>query len=117
MLTHDQKVLATVSEASRELAGMFMDVLASVQFQDITRQQIEIVANALSKLDGHMESLAERIRASEAGDFNYVPLAQHLDALYSNYVMDKQRANHDEALNRPGGHATAAPAANKIELF
>ena len=118
LLDHDLNVLQNVREASGELASMFMDVLASVQFQDITRQQIEIVVRALRKLDDHAETLARRITASEAADFTYTPLAEHLDQLYGTYVMDTQRVSHQQALHQPLS-AEAKPAASsaKIELF
>lgn len=115
LLDHDQTVLQNIQQASSELAGMFMDVLASVQFQDITRQQIEIVIKALRKLDEHTLNLARRIKDAESSDFTYTPLAEHLDQLYSTYVMDAQRTSHQEALHRPEGKAAAASP--KIELF
>lgn len=119
LLEHDMNTLQTVKESSSELAGMFMDVLASVQFQDITRQQIEQVQKAMSKLDEHAETLARRIKASEDSNFQYVPLAEHLDQLYSTYVMDAQRATHQEATHHAtNARAGKAPAASpKIELF
>ncbi|MDD2744884.1 MAG: hypothetical protein PHV02_21705 [Rhodocyclaceae bacterium] len=118
LLTHDMNTLQTVKESSAELAGMFMDVLASVQFQDITRQQIEIVLKAMSKLDDHAETLARRIKASEDPNFTYTPLAEHLDTLYSSYVMDSQRVSHQQATHQPVKSSAAKPAASsKIELF
>ncbi|MEI6987581.1 MAG: methyl-accepting chemotaxis protein, partial [Rhodospirillaceae bacterium] len=53
MTAHDAAVLAEVRDSSQKLSSMFMDALASVQFQDVTRQQIEQVINALERLDGH----------------------------------------------------------------
>jgi methyl-accepting chemotaxis protein len=50
---HGAGVMATITESSRQLADMFMSALASVQFQDVTRQQIEQVVDALNRLDGH----------------------------------------------------------------
>jgi methyl-accepting chemotaxis protein len=118
LLDHDMNVLRTVREASGDLGKMFMDVLASVQFQDITRQQIEIVANALRRLDEHAENLARRIKAAEGSDFQYAPLSEHLDELYSKYVMDAQRVSHQEALKQPSkGQSAPAAASSKIELF
>jgi methyl-accepting chemotaxis protein len=118
LLAHDLNTLNTVKESSSELAGMFMDVLASVQFQDITRQQIEIVINAMNKLNDHAETLARRIMASEDPNFTYTPLAEHLDTLYSSYVMDSQRVSHQQATHKPAKAGAAKPAASsKIELF
>jgi methyl-accepting chemotaxis protein len=122
LLEHDLRILDTVKNSSSELGRMFMDVLASVQFQDITRQQIEQVLKALSKLDEHAEILARRIKAAEDKDFTYTPLAHHLDEIYSSYVMDAQRATHQQSIGNAGSGrvpaTAAAPAAsNKIELF
>lgn len=117
LLEHDTKVLATITQASSELGRMFMDVLASVQFQDITRQQIEQVIKALDKLNSHAETLAARITSSEREDFQYTPLAEHLDQLYSNYVMDTQRVTHDKVLHQPTSGGASAAGGTKIELF
>ena len=120
LLEHDRNTLDTVKQSSSELAGMFMDVLSSVQFQDITRQQIELVLSAMEKLNDHAENLARRIKASEGEDYKYTPLADHLDELYSSYVMDSQRISHQQATHQPAkSAASASPAASspKIELF
>jgi methyl-accepting chemotaxis protein len=118
LLEHDMNTLNTVRESSAELAGMFMDVLSSVQFQDITRQQIEQVQQAMGKLDEHAENLARRIKASEGSDFQYTPLAEHLDQLYGTYVMDAQRVSHQQATHKATGAGSKPPAAaQKIELF
>ena len=118
LLAHDMNTVQTVKESSSELAGMFMDVLASVQFQDITRQQIEIVLKAMAKLDEHAETLARRIKASEDSNFQYTPLAEHLDELYGSYVMDSQRVSHQQATHQAVKPSTpAAATSSKIELF
>lgn len=118
LLEHDMNTLNTVKESSSELAGMFMDVLASVQFQDITRQQIEQVQQAMRKLDDHAETLARRIKASEGTDFHYTPLAEHLDQLFGTYVMDAQRVSHQQATHQPAKAGAGKPAASaNIELF
>ena len=116
LLEHDLNVLATVQSASSELAGMFMDSLASVQFQDITRQQIEQVQKALTRLSEHAETLVQRIRASDADNFQYTPLTEHLNQMFSTYVMDTQRTSHQQALHQPAA-AKSTTASSKIELF
>ncbi|MBW7900866.1 MAG: methyl-accepting chemotaxis protein [Rhodocyclaceae bacterium] len=123
LLEHDLHVLKTVKDSSGELARMFMDVLASVQFQDITRQQIEQVQRALYRLDAHCATLSQRILAVEDQNFSYTPLSEHLDQLYGSYVMDTQRETHRESLRGAGEGAPSAPpaksggASQKIELF
>ena len=115
LLEHDRSVLINVKESSGELGRMFMDVLASVQFQDITRQQIEQVLKAMNQLDDHCDNLSRRLLAVEDDNFQYTPLKEHLDELYKSYVMDTQRTSHQQALKQSPGKS--APASAKIELF
>ncbi|MEY2633187.1 MAG: hypothetical protein RIR00_1841 [Pseudomonadota bacterium] len=115
LMHHISGVLAEVKASSSKLAAMFMDVQASVQFQDVSRQQLEHVIHALKQLDEHAGLLASRLIAAEGSDVSYTPIAQHLEALYSRYVMEEQRATHHSSLKR-GGATTAAPS-SRVELF
>ena len=116
MLRSQTITLDTMRDSSGKLSAMFMDALASVQFQDVTRQQIEHTVDSLTRLDRHLDVLAERLEQSENPTFAYTPLAEHLDQIYSRYVMDQQRQSHAEAVGG-GARASAAPANNRIELF
>jgi methyl-accepting chemotaxis protein len=133
LTARERLILDTISESSGKLGTMFMDTLASVQFQDVTRQQIEHVISGLERLDSHAESLAgvlERavdVRREDAVE----PLASQIDQVFSNYVMNQQRDAHTQALDamrgkpRPaatGRNGTAAPAtvrkpSSNVELF
>ncbi|MDD5250716.1 MAG: methyl-accepting chemotaxis protein [Rhodocyclaceae bacterium] len=116
-IDHGTGVVVTIKDNSHKLAAMFMNALASVQFQDVTRQQIEQVVAALSRLDHHTQLLATRLEQFEDADAAVPPLAEHLEQLYSGYVMDSQRDSHDQAM---GGRAAAAPRSGggpKVELF
>jgi len=111
---HEALVMATITDSSQKLSDMFMSALASVQFQDVTRQQIEQVIDALNRLDTHAMMLASRLGQLEDPHFQLQPLSEHLDQIYSNYVMDSQRETHNSAT---GSDATTSKAAPKIELF
>ena len=111
---HGAGVMATITESSQQLAEMFMSALASVQFQDVTRQQIEQVMDALNRLDGHTRMLAERLAQLEDPGFELQPLASHLDQIYSNYVMDSQRNTHNSVTRAGNADQKAGP---KVELF
>ncbi|MFA7281265.1 MAG: methyl-accepting chemotaxis protein [Sterolibacterium sp.] len=112
---HESSVMAQIHDSSSALAEMFMNALASVQFQDVTRQQIEQVLDALSRLDSHATLLADRLKQSEDPSFVFQPLAQHLDQMYSNYVMSSQRDSHQASL---GNAKTSTDEGRpKIELF
>lgn len=115
MSQHDAEVLARVRESSQELSSLFMDALASVQFQDVTRQQIEQVINALQRLDGHAGLLADRLAQFDDPNFELRPLAQHLEEIYSSYVMSSQRDTHHSALK--DGVAAGSRDGPKVELF
>ncbi len=116
MLRSQASTIETVRGSSEQLAAMFMDALASVQFQDVTRQQIEHTVESLTRLDDHLGVLADRLEQSEDPGFTYTPLAHHLDEIYGRYVMDQQRQTHATAVG--GASAAAASASsNKIELF
>ena len=109
------QVIDSILDSSEKVAAMFMDTMASVQFQDVTRQQIELVAAALDRLDEHATMLSKWLKDIENPDFEVRPLARHLDDLYQNYVMDSQRDAHLAAVGAPA--ATAAAAGPKVELF
>ena len=115
LMQHETGVLTQVKESSTQLATMFMDAQASVQFQDVTRQQIEHVMQALTQLDEHADMLAYRLRAYEETAATYTPIAEHLNSLYGSYVMESQRASHQTSLNR--GPTAPAPVESRIELF
>ncbi len=112
---HEAAVMETITDSSRQLADMFMSALASVQFQDVTRQQIEQVIDALNRLDSHSSMLAERLDQFEDPNFQLKPIAEHLDQLYSNYVMSSQRDTHHSAMK--DGATNSDKGGPKIELF
>lgn len=114
ILQHQAHVIDTVSGSSTELAAMFMESLASVQFQDVTRQQLEHTADSLRRLDAHLGVLADRLEQSENPDFSYTPLSEHLNEIYARYVMEEQRHTHQSALKQSG---SASGGGSKIELF
>ena len=112
---HEARVMAQIRDSSQQLAEMFMHALASVQFQDVTRQQIEQVVDALNRLDDHAALLAERLDRYDDPQFELKSLAQHLEQMYGSYVMSSQRDSHHAATGSAG--TQAADSGPKIELF
>ena len=113
---HEAQVLAKIMDSSKRLTDMFMDAMASVQFQDVTRQQVEQVTNALDRLDAHANLLSERLHKFDDPQYEFQPLAQHLAQMYDSYVMNSQRDSHNSALGAAQvEHASSAD--RKIELF
>ena len=124
-LTHrEQEILAQIGSSSERLNSMFLETMASVQFQDITRQQVEHVIDCVRQIDTHTQEVARLIEHGE--DYadtvpDLKPLKEQLDDVYARYVMDEQRDVHDRTLNSQTAKAsssqTSVPRSTRIELF
>ena len=118
---HETNVLQTVTANSQRLSDMFMDAVASVQFQDVTRQQLDQVGEALGRLEQQATLLVDHLQRGTAAPA-IEPLAKQLDAIYARYVMDQQRDTHSRALgskadgSRGGAGRTTSKPSN-VELF
>jgi methyl-accepting chemotaxis protein len=115
LMKRDEETLANLGNTSTTLSSMFMDVLASIQFQDVTRQQIEQVQGALTRLDTHIAQLVAMMRSRDFS--NTASIKEHIDQIYNSYVMDKQRDVHNSAMGAGTGMQAAAANAQKIDLF
>lgn len=112
LVNRDGEVLAQINQTSSSLSAMFMEVMASIQFQDVTRQQVEHVMSALDRLNGHFALLRQQLTEPEA-QVEIKPLAQHLNEMFEGYVMDQQRGQHAQAL----GSSASSGSGPKVELF
>ncbi|MCX7627731.1 MAG: methyl-accepting chemotaxis protein [Methylophilaceae bacterium] len=115
MIKRDEELLASIQNTSTTLSKMFMEMLSSIQFQDVTRQQIEQVQKALERLDSHVAQLVEILRSQ---DFSKATsIKEHIDQIYEGYVMDKQRNVHMTSVGGGAVASASAPEPPKIELF
>ena len=120
LLQSQNEMIRTIRESSDTLANMFMDALANVQFQDVSRQMIEHVMSALEKLDQHAIDLQQRLARGAPLEAADLPQLQAtLEAVYGSYVMQQQRDTHQRALNRTssGNHSSGGGGGSKVELF
>jgi methyl-accepting chemotaxis protein len=116
---NEHQVLKRINDSSQRLAAMFMDAVASVQFQDVTRQQIEHVIAGLEQIEAQSQLLVQHLEAAGAAP-PMQPLRQQIDAFYERYVMAQQRAAHLSVSPRPGepsAGANTGKANQKVELF
>jgi len=105
-----QTLMAAVEAGNQQVLQQLSDALGYIQFQDVVRQRVEQVQQALREMDGHFEELRQL-----AGGQPAQTLQQKLDGHLAQYVMEGQRRVHADTLGRPGAApATARPA---IELF
>ena len=117
LTSREKDMLERISASSNKLAEMFMDAMASVQFQDITRQQIEQVIAGIEHINAHTLGIANALERAEShaeGDPTIKSLKSEFDALHANYVMDTQRDVHQRTL---GGTAQTSKSNKKVELF
>ena len=89
-----------------------MEVMASIQFQDVTRQQVEHVMGALDHLASHLATLEQQLN-NPSTLVAFKPLAQHLEEMFDGYVMDRQRDQHNLAM----GTTTSSASGSRVELF
>jgi methyl-accepting chemotaxis protein len=115
LMKRDEETLSHLSNTSQKLSSMFMEVLANIQFQDVTRQQIEQVQNALTRLDTHVAQMVEMMRSKDFS--NAASIKEHIDQIYGGYVMDKQRDVHASAIGGTAKTSGTSAAPLKIELF
>ena len=113
LVNREGDMLTQIDQTSSSLSMMFMEVMASIQFQDVTRQQVEHVTAALHRLDSHL-AILQRQLTDPATPVEFKPLATHLNEMFDGYVMDTQRNQHSRATNAGAKPAGGGP---KVELF
>jgi methyl-accepting chemotaxis protein len=108
------QVIASVQNGHEQIAARLADALGQTQGQDVLRQRIGNVQQALSELDRHLGGLA-----TELGDGRWDPdkprgLREHIERQQQGYVMDSERRTHSAVT---GGASAAASEPARIELF
>lgn len=103
-----EQVLEQVTEISSKVTEKVMELLTNIQFQDITRQQIEQVISYLSELDNYIEHVrsfaVDKKKIADIDGFS-------VDNIFNNYVMEKQREIHNGATDVTAGQEATRPVA------
>ena len=120
----ERNVMKVVAASGVKLSEMFMDTVANVQFQDVTRQQIEHVIAAMQRLDDHANAIVGLLETpAGATPPEMITLEKHLEEVFAGYVMEHQRDSHRSAMGEDNADPTGNPsdtppaAASKVELF
>ncbi|MCC6502761.1 MAG: hypothetical protein IT362_06470 [Deltaproteobacteria bacterium] len=117
----NRQVLDEVGSSSERVASEVLELLAGVQFQDIVRQQVELVMKAVDECDGFAASLQsclkdENLCTGECRITEFDP-----EDIRKHYVMEKQRETHASVVVPfPGRHAaqeTRQAANSEITFF
>jgi methyl-accepting chemotaxis protein len=109
-----QAVIDDVKQGHEELVAHLSEALGEIQFQDVMRQRIEHVQQALRDLDAHLLQMAGQLLDQPWDPDSMVTLRERLQAQMDRYVMHSQRETHAAVV----GHAPVTQAERPaIELF
>ena len=112
IVSHQRDVLQKVENESEAAARPIMDIMGSIQFQDIVRQQLEQVERMASMVNDHLVSMSATL-ADPSVDLSEESLVNKLEEMFGSYVMADQRENHRKAV---GGQAERETG-SLIEMF
>jgi len=107
-------VIAEVDSSYREMVNRLSDAMGHIQFQDVMRQRLGHVRDALKDLCDHMELLGEKIDDPDWDGQLDRTFKSMLDAQVSQYRMASQTATHFAAQGLEDQIQHGGPA---IELF
>ena len=112
IISHQRDILRKVEHEGEAISQPIMDIMGSIQFQDIIRQKLEQLVRIAAMVDDHVNSISTMLETRDdmwAGD----TLPDKLDAMFDGYVMADQRETHLAAQ----GRCVAAQSGAAIELF
>lgn len=107
LLSHESK------EAMTFIHSGIVEALGNMQFQDISRQQLQSVQQLFDELILHFREVSERLAQTPSVPIDLPPLEALLEAHQQRYVMQQQQENHNGVLGRP----RTADNQPVIELF
>lgn len=96
LLDVNESTMTKIGLWNQSLAEKVMELLSSFQFQDITRQQIEQVVNALERRREYTVSLMEVLHNPEVDYHSLEEKNFSVNSLFKHYVMAGQRETHQE---------------------
>ncbi len=105
----------SMDRGAEEVDRQVMATLSELQFQDMTRQQMEHVSAALSTLDSFVADLKSQLEHALVQPLQVDRLTDKLDRLFADYAMDSQRQVHQSVIGSVAN--TSGKTGPKIELF
>lgn len=118
----NRQILEQVSASGAQVSAEVLELIAGVQFQDIVRQQVELVIKTLADSDQYMKSIERCLddghlceEQCRVGEFGIEKVREH-------YVMERQRSVHNSMVGSRSGSQTpalskAAPAEDNVVFF
>jgi methyl-accepting chemotaxis protein len=112
LTTHEREILKKIEDESASIAGPIMDIMGSIQFQDIIRQQLDHLKLMSDVVCDQIKSVGTMLE-SPGATMPDSTLEERLDSMFASYVMTHQRETHVAALGRSMDKEPMAA----IELF
>ncbi|KJU84365.1 methyl-accepting chemotaxis protein [Candidatus Magnetobacterium bavaricum] len=91
------QILQRVGSSSKVISDQIIDALVNVQFQDITRQQIELITRGMVDIDEYMAAIRE---CFQKGTDDCLVSELDVDKIFGYYVMKKQRDIHRNVIGK-----------------
>lgn len=117
--TMENTVCSTINEldlTSRNIEQIVIAALSNIQFQDITRQKLELVINIVEDFSSQMGSLVNEIKQGDSSFEQIKNSMFAIESIFSRYVMDDQRDLHNQVVGN-GQQAGSNERLPEIELF
>lgn len=112
LIAHQRDILQKVEGEGESIARPIMNLMGSIQFQDIIRQQLEQLSRMAEMVGDHIQAI-EVMLEDPRGDMDEETLSQKLDNMFNNYVMASQRETHMAV----HGESESVKAGSLIEMF
>lgn len=112
LIGFQRDMLEKVNQESQLIAKPIMDLISAIQFQDVTRQQLEQVSGAMGSLTEHTDLLKTCVEGNEP-DGSFETLQTKIEEMFNQYVRAQQRNVHQAAV----GGVEQESTASLVELF
>jgi methyl-accepting chemotaxis protein len=108
------QIIEGVKTGHQDIVVRLSEALGQIQFQDVIRQRVEQVQQALAELNDHLQTVADQLVDKPWDPGSMVRLRQRLDEQVASYVMQSQRETHQGVTGKAVAEEAQLP---KIELF
>jgi methyl-accepting chemotaxis protein len=112
LIAHQRDILQKVESEGESIARPILDLMGSIQFQDIIRQQLEQLSRMAEMVGDHIQAIEVMLEAPQ-GEMGEETLSLKLDNMFNNYVMASQRETHMAVHGQSG----SLEAVSLIEMF
>ncbi len=112
-----ETVIADIKSGHQDIAGRLAEALGEMQGQDVMRQRVESVQQALRGMNRHLQSLADQLLDQPWDPDGMSTLKQLLAEQADSYVMHSQRVAHESVTGQALTQAADRQEQPRIELF